>query len=58
VILAAAIAVRVTSRGPAFFHQRRIGVDGREFTMWKLRSMYTDAEERRAALLGSSDRDG
>jgi len=58
VIVAAAIAVRVTSRGPAFFHQRRIGVDGREFTMWKLRSMYTDAEERRAALLGDSDRDG
>jgi len=50
--------VRLTSRGPAFFRQRRIGVDGREFTMWKLRSMYVDAEERKAALLIRSDRDG
>ncbi|MEZ0447887.1 sugar transferase [Cellulomonas sp. ICMP 17802] len=58
VILFAALAVRLTSRGPAFFRQRRIGVDGREFTMWKLRSMYVDAEERRAALLVESDRDG
>jgi exopolysaccharide biosynthesis polyprenyl glycosylphosphotransferase len=58
VILAAAVAVRATSPGPAFFRQQRIGVDGRTFTLWKLRSMYTDAEARRAALLASSDRDG
>ncbi len=58
VILAAALLVRLTSRGPAFFRQRRIGVDGREFTMWKLRSMYVDAEARRTALLAQSDRDG
>ncbi|WP_456823132.1 sugar transferase [Cellulomonas sp. P5_E12] len=58
VIAFAALAVRLTSRGPAFFRQRRIGVDGREFTMWKLRSMYVDAEERKAALLIRSDRDG
>ena len=47
IIAFAAVAVRLTSRGPAFFRQRRIGVDGREFTMWKLRSMYVDAEERK-----------
>jgi exopolysaccharide biosynthesis polyprenyl glycosylphosphotransferase len=58
VILAAAVAVRVSSPGAAFYRQRRIGVDGREFTMWKLRSMYVDAEARRVALLASSDRDG
>jgi exopolysaccharide biosynthesis polyprenyl glycosylphosphotransferase len=58
VIAFAAVAVRLTSRGPAFFRQRRIGVDGREFTMWKLRSMYVDAEARRSALLARSDRDG
>ena len=58
VILGAALAVRLTSPGPAFFRQRRIGVDGRPFTMWKLRSMYVDAEQRRAALLAQSDRDG
>ncbi|WP_136518702.1 sugar transferase [Cellulomonas telluris] len=58
VVLAAALAVRLSSPGPAFFRQERIGVDGRAFTLWKLRSMYVDAEARRAALLGSSDRDG
>ena len=58
VIGLAAAAVRVTSPGPVFFRQRRIGVDGRAFTMWKLRSMYLDAEARRADLLAHSDRDG
>ncbi|WP_426594474.1 sugar transferase [Cellulomonas sp. McL0617] len=58
VIITAAVAVRVTSPGSPFFRQRRVGVDGQEFTLWKLRSMYVDAEARRAALLESSDRDG
>ncbi|GHS87572.1 exopolysaccharide biosynthesis polyprenyl glycosylphosphotransferase [Actinomycetota bacterium] len=58
VIAVAALAVRFTSPGRSFFPQRRIGIDGRVFTMWKLRSMYTDAEARRAALLAQSDRDG
>ena len=58
VILVAALAVRCTSPGPAFFTQQRVGVDGRHFTMWKLRSMYVDAEARRTELLDLSDRDG
>ncbi len=58
VIGVAALAVRLTSPGPVFFRQPRVGVDGRPFTMVKLRSMYVDAEERRAALLAESDRDG
>jgi len=58
VIGAAALAVRLTSSGHAFFRQRRIGIDGREFTMWKLRSMYVDAEVRKDALLTLNDRDG
>ena len=58
VIFGAALAVRLTSSGPAFFTQTRVGVDGRTFTMLKLRSMYVDADERRAALLESTDRDG
>lgn len=58
VILGSAIAVALTSTGVPFYRQKRIGVDGREFTMWKLRSMYKDADARRAALLGRSDRDG
>ncbi|MFC3686884.1 exopolysaccharide biosynthesis polyprenyl glycosylphosphotransferase [Aquipuribacter hungaricus] len=53
-----ALAVVLTSPGPAFFRQTRAGLDGRPFTMWKLRSMVVDAEARREHLLGDSDRDG
>ncbi len=55
VVALAAIAVRLTSPGPAFYRQTRIGVDGRTFTMWKLRSMYVDADSRLAGLRPESD---
>jgi exopolysaccharide biosynthesis polyprenyl glycosylphosphotransferase len=58
VIAGSAILVAMTSPGAPFYRQRRIGIDGREFTMWKLRSMYEDADARRATLLGQNDRDG
>lgn len=58
VILLAAVAVRVTSPGPAFYGQRRVGLDGQFFTMWKLRSMVVDAEQRMPELAEASDRDG
>lgn len=38
-MLAVAAAVRLTSPGPALFRQRRYGLDGREFAMWKFRTM-------------------
>ncbi len=53
-----ALAVRLTSPGPVFFVQTRIGRGGRPFGMIKFRSMYRDAAERRAALLELSDRQG
>ncbi len=53
-----ALAVVLSSPGRAFFSQTRAGLDGRPFTMWKLRSMVADAEKRRAGLLEGSDRDG
>ena len=58
VVLAAALAVRATSPGGAFYRQTRVGVDGERFTMWKLRTMYVDADARRAELADRSDRDG
>jgi exopolysaccharide biosynthesis polyprenyl glycosylphosphotransferase len=50
VLLGLAVVVRVTSRGPAFFKQERVGTEGERFTMYKLRSMYVDAEQRLADL--------
>ena len=50
VMLSAAVAVKISSRGPVLFRQTRIGVDGREFTMIKFRSMVADAERRRGEV--------
>ncbi len=51
VIGLAALAVRLDSPGPAFYRQVRVGRGGEPFTLWKLRSMYVDADARRAALV-------
>ena len=56
--LLVAAAIRCESRGPAFFMQTRVGKDGSHFRMIKFRSMYRDAEARRAALLAESERSG
>ncbi|MBS0641354.1 MAG: WecB/TagA/CpsF family glycosyltransferase [Proteobacteria bacterium] len=42
--------VRLTSPGPALLRQTRVGENGVEFGLYKFRSMYVDAEARRAAL--------
>jgi len=57
-LLAAAIAVKTTSKGPVFFRQRRIGLDGEAFDMLKFRSMRVGADAELAGLLaaqGTSD---
>ncbi len=45
-LVAVAVAVRLDSRGPAFFRQRRVGFEEREFTLFKFRSMRLDADPR------------
>lgn len=53
-----AALVKLSSAGPVMFVQTRIGKDGTPFAIYKFRSMYMDAEARRAALLATSDREG
>jgi exopolysaccharide biosynthesis polyprenyl glycosylphosphotransferase len=45
-----AVAVKLSSPGPVFFRQRRIGRDGEPFQICKFRTMYVDAEQRKEAL--------
>jgi lipopolysaccharide/colanic/teichoic acid biosynthesis glycosyltransferase len=51
-------AIALNSRGPVLFVQTRVGMNGIPFKMYKFRSMYADAEERRAELTNQSDREG
>jgi exopolysaccharide biosynthesis polyprenyl glycosylphosphotransferase len=50
VLLAVAVAVKATSKGPVFFRQERVGINGETFRMIKFRSMVVDAEARLASL--------
>jgi exopolysaccharide biosynthesis polyprenyl glycosylphosphotransferase len=43
-LLLAALAIKLDSPGPVFYRQRRVGLGGREFTLFKFRSMVADAE--------------
>ena len=45
-----ALAIRLDTPGPVFYRQRRIGVGGRPFVMWKFRSMHAAAEQAAPAL--------
>ncbi|WP_147918531.1 sugar transferase [Ruania zhangjianzhongii] len=55
VLAVAALLVRIGSAGSPFYTQQRAGRDGTTFTMFKLRTMYVDADRRRAELLAHSD---
>ena len=50
-----AVAVKVDSKGPAFYTQTRIGKDQKEFKIYKLRSMRTDAENETGAVWAEKD---
>ena len=57
-LLLVAASVRLTTRGPAFFKQVRVGIGGRHFVMWKFRTMATDAEQRLGDLSHLNEHDG
>lgn len=48
----------IADPGPIFFRQERVGKNGRTFKIWKFRSMYMDAEERKAELMAQNKMSG
>ncbi len=57
-LMSVALAIRLESKGPIIFRQLRVGRDGQPFTMFKFRSMFVDAEARKAALMVSNEMAG
>ena len=58
VFLTVAFLIKLESPGPVFFKQTRVGKWGRLFPMYKFRSMYIDAEARKAALMAQNEMAG
>lgn len=58
IMLITAIAIKIDSRGPIFFTQTRVGKWGETFKCYKFRSMFIDAEERKAELLALNEIEG
>ena len=55
VFLAIAVAVKLSSPGPVFFSQVRVGRYGRHFNFYKFRSMRQDAEAQKASLMTQNE---
>ena len=51
-------AIKIESKGPLFFKQKRVGKNGRYFYIYKFRSMYIDAEERKKELMAQNEMNG
>ena len=47
------ILIRLTSKGPVFYRQNRLGLRGRPIRVWKFRSMYADADARLRTILAN-----
>jgi exopolysaccharide biosynthesis polyprenyl glycosylphosphotransferase len=57
-LVAVAILIKLTSRGPVLFTQNRVGMNQRQFKLYKFRSMVVDAEELKSALQHLNELDG
>lgn len=55
VMLVTAVAIKLDSPGPVIFKQTRVGQNGRNFKIYKFRSMYIDAEERKKELMAQNE---
>jgi lipopolysaccharide/colanic/teichoic acid biosynthesis glycosyltransferase len=58
VLLAAALAVRLGSRGPVIYRSKRPGIGGMAFSCFKFRTMYEDADARQAVLEDANEKAG
>ncbi len=57
-LVVVALGIKATSKGPVFFKQQRVGMHGRLFHMLKFRSMVTDAERLKKALMAKNEQTG
>jgi lipopolysaccharide/colanic/teichoic acid biosynthesis glycosyltransferase len=57
-LLLAALAIKMDSRGPVFFKQRRAGSRGKPFMCWKFRTMVNGAEDQKIELMKFNERSG
>lgn len=53
-----ALAIKIDSKGPVFFAQKRTGLRGRKFMVYKFRTMVTNAEELKKKLMEQNEMDG
>lgn len=58
IVAITAIPLKLESPGPLFFRQKRVGLNGRVFSICKLRSMYMDAEQRKQELMAQNKMQG
>ncbi|MBS1687699.1 MAG: sugar transferase [Bacteroidetes bacterium] len=56
VLLFLCLWVKLTSKGPVFYKQKRVGLGGKEFWLYKFRSMYVDADKRGLLTVGKDTR--
>jgi len=54
IIVPIAIAIRLDSQGPILYSQERFGLQGKPFTIWKFRSMVTNADDLKASVANES----
>ncbi len=58
IMLVTAVLIKLTSEGPVIFKQKRVGMNGRIFHIFKFRTMYIDAEQRKAELMAQNEVEG
>ena len=58
ILLIVGIIIKLESKGPVFFSQKRVGINGKEFDMFKFRSMVVNAEELKQKLESKNEMSG